>query len=89
MFALGRVTWLGLTVLIVLDEDCANGCEAVLFPLPFDVNQDSLPLAEHQVLKSGERQELIFGIHDAIRSARRGHLREAQSHLPVRLENSR
>ena len=35
----------------------------ILGPLPLDMDQRTLPLAEQQVLERGERQEVVFGEH--------------------------
>lgn len=44
-------------------EEIALSSQAIFFPLLFEVNQSPLPLTEHQMLESGERQELILGKH--------------------------
>lgn len=44
-------------------QQAAFGSQPVLFPLLFEMDQRPLPFAEHQMLKPGERQQVVFAVH--------------------------
>lgn len=50
-------------VVCLLMQQTTFGCEPVLDPQPFKMDQCRLPFAEHHVLQSGDGQKVVFRVH--------------------------